>query len=114
MTTTVHNHGNQWWLHDADGDISLTLKTRFPETNAPEAVAGGLTSPMPGTVIAVQVASGEQVSAGQVLAIIDAMKMEHNVVSPRDGLVSEVRVAIGDKVEGGELLVVVDDDSGES
>ena len=114
MTTTVHNHGNQWWLHDADGDISLTLKTRFPETNAPEAVAGGLTSPMPGTVIAVQVASGEQVSAGQVLAIIEAMKMEHNVVSPHDGLVSEVRVAIGDKVEGGELLVVVDDDSGES
>jgi len=114
MTTTAHNHGNQWWLHDADGDISLTLKTRFPETNALEAVAGGLISPMPGTVIAVQVASGEQVSAGQVLAIIEAMKMEHSVVSPHDGLVSEVRVAIGDKVEGGELLVVVDDDSGES
>ena len=114
MTTTVHNHGNRWWLHDADGDISFTLKTRFPETNAPEAVAGGLTSPMPGTVIAVQVASGEQVSAGQVLAIIEAMKMEHNVVSPHDGLVSEVRVAIGDKVEGGELLVIVDDDSGDS
>ena len=114
MTTTAHNHGNQWWLHDADGDISLTLKTRFPETNALEAVAGGLISPMPGTVIAVQVASGEQVSAGQVLAIIEAMKMEHSVVSPHDGLVSEVRVAIGDKVEAGELLVVVDDDSGES
>jgi propionyl-CoA carboxylase alpha chain len=114
MTTTAHNHGNQWWLHDADGDISLTLKTRFPESNALEAVAGGLISPMPGTVIAVQVASGEQVSAGQVLAIIEAMKMEHSVVSPHDGLVSEVRVAIGDKVEGGELLVVVDDDSGES
>ena len=114
MTTTAHNHGNQWWLHDADGDISLTLKTRFPETNALEAVAGGLISPMPGTVIAVQVASGEHVSAGQVLAIIEAMKMEHSVVSPHDGLVSEVRVAIGDKVEGGELLVVVDDDSGES
>ena len=114
MTTTAHNHGNQWWLHDADGDISLTLKTRFPETNALEAVAGGLISPMPGTVIAVQVASGEHVSAGQVLAIIEAMKMEHSVVSPHDGLVSEVRVAIGDKVEAGELLVVVDDDSGES
>ena len=114
MTATVNNHGNQWWVHGADGDISLTLKTRFPEINAPEAVAGGLTSPMPGTVIAVQVAPGEQVSAGQVLAIIEAMKMEHSVVSPQDGVVSEVRVAIGDKVEGGELLVVVEDDSGES
>ena len=114
MTATVNNHGNQWWVHGADGDISLSLKTRFPEINAPEAVAGGLTSPMPGTVIAVQVAPGEQVSAGQVLAIIEAMKMEHSVVSPQDGVVSEVRVAIGDKVEGGELLVVVEDDSGES
>ena len=114
MTATLNNHGNQWWVNGADGDISLTLKTRFPEINAPEAVAGGLTSPMPGTVIAVQVAPGEQVSAGQVLAIIEAMKMEHSVVSPQDGVVSEVRVAIGDKVEGGELLVVVEDDSGES
>jgi propionyl-CoA carboxylase alpha chain len=114
MTTTVNNHGNQWWVHGADGDISLTLKTRFPEINAPEAVAGGLTSPMPGTVIAVQVAPGEQVSAGQVLAIIEAMKMEHSAVSPQAGVVREVRVAIGDKVEGGELLVVVEDDSGES
>ncbi|MAZ25208.1 MAG: hypothetical protein CMK41_05445, partial [Porticoccaceae bacterium] len=114
MTATVNNHGNQWWVHGADGDISLSLKTRFPEINAPEAVAGGLTSPMPGTVIAVQVAPGEQVSAGQVLAIIEAMKMEHSAVSPQDGVVSEVRVAIGDKVEGGELLVVVEDDSGES
>ncbi|HBQ01896.1 MAG TPA: hypothetical protein DD672_15645 [Gammaproteobacteria bacterium] len=114
MTATVNNHGNQWWVHGADGDISLTLKTRFPEINAPEAVAGGLTSPMPGTVIAVQVAPGEQVSAGQVLAIIEAMKMEHSAVSPQDGVVREVRVAIGDKVEGGELLVVVEDDFGES
>ena len=114
MTATVNNHGNQWWVHGADGDISLSLKTRFPEMHAPEAVAGGLTSPMPGTVIAVQVAPGEQVSAGQVLAIIEAMKMEHSAVSPQDGVVSEVRVAIGDKVEGGELLVVVEDDSGES
>ncbi len=109
MTTTVSNHGNQWWIHGAQGHVALILKPRFPEPAAPEAIAGGLISPMPGRVIAVQVENGEQVSSGQVLAIIEAMKMEHSVVAPHDGVVSEVRVDTGDQVEGGQLLVVVDE-----
>jgi 3-methylcrotonyl-CoA carboxylase alpha subunit len=69
------------------------------------AEAGGLTAPMPGKVIAFLAAVGEQVKAGQPLAVMEAMKMEHTIAAPRDGMVEELLYAVGDQVnEGGELL----------
>ena len=64
-------------------------------------------APMPGTVVAVNVAPGESVKAGQTLAVLEAMKMEHNVAAPADGKVASVCVAAGERVEeGAELLVL--------
>jgi biotin carboxyl carrier protein len=64
--------------------------------------------PMPGKVIAVLVAEGDQVDKGQGLVIVEAMKMENEVRSPIAGEVREIKVKAGDTVEGGAVLLVVE------
>jgi biotin carboxyl carrier protein len=68
---------------------------------------------MPGKVVSVRVAPGDEVEPGQVLVVLEAMKMEHQVTAPEAGVVSEVLVAVGEQVENGALLVVVDAGGGE-
>jgi len=66
---------------------------------------GGLVAPMPGKVIAFLAKAGDQVTEGQPLAVMEAMKMEHTIAAPRDGTIAELLYAVGDQVsEGGELL----------
>ena len=64
-------------------------------------------SPMPGTVIAVQVIAGGEVTAGQPLLIVEAMKMEHVVTAPADGTVVELRARVGQQVRLDETLAVI-------
>ena len=63
---------------------------------------------MPGKVVAVLVELGATVTRGQGLLVIEAMKMENEVVAPRDGTVKELRIQPGQAVEAGELLAVVE------
>jgi len=65
-------------------------------------------APLPGTVLSVNVKAGQEVSSGEVLVVLEAMKMQNEIVSPRDGTVSEVAVEKGDTVALGDLLVRVD------
>ena len=60
---------------------------------------------MPGKVLAVQVAPGASVKRGQLLMVIEAMKMEHAIAAPSDGVVEAVNFGAGDLVEEGALLV---------
>ncbi len=99
-------HGDRWWVQGPAGDVALVAVDRFPEPEAP-AVAGALVAPMPGRVISVAVGTGDEVAEGQLLVVVEAMKMEHRVVAPRPGTVAEVRVAAGDQVSGDDLLVVL-------
>jgi propionyl-CoA carboxylase alpha chain len=101
--------GDQVWVQGPDGDVALTAVPRFPESERGEAVAGGLVAPMPGTVLAVHVGPGDTVAQGQLLMIVEAMKMEHRITAPRAGTVSEVRARPGDQVNGGDLLAVLDE-----
>jgi acetyl-CoA/propionyl-CoA carboxylase, biotin carboxylase, biotin carboxyl carrier protein len=64
-------------------------------------------SPMQGTVLAVEVSEGEEVSAGQVLCVVEAMKMENEVHAHRDGVVAELSVAAGQPVSTGQVICVV-------
>ena len=65
----------------------------------------GLTAPMPGKVVSMAVKVGDKVKAGQSLAVMEAMKMEHSIVAPHDGMVAEVLYAPGDQIaEGAPLL----------
>ena len=65
-------------------------------------------SPMQGTVLAVEVAEGDEVRAGQVLCIVEAMKMENEVHAHRDGVVVELSVAAGQSVTTGQVICVVE------
>ena len=68
-------------------------------------VGGRLTAPMPGKVLSIAVKVGDAVKKGQLLAIMEAMKMEHSLHAPADGVVTEVLYAAGDQVSDGvELL----------
>jgi propionyl-CoA carboxylase alpha chain len=94
------------WVQGPDGDVALAARPRFPEPDAALA-AGALVAPMPGRVQAVAVSAGESVARGQLLVIVEAMKMEHHVTAPHAGTVTEVRARVGDQVSGGDLLVVL-------
>ncbi|PAX06714.1 acetyl/propionyl/methylcrotonyl-CoA carboxylase subunit alpha [Sphingomonas lenta] len=72
------------------------------------AADGAILSPMPGRVIAVDVAAGEHVAKGQKLVTLEAMKMEHSLVAPFDGTVAELPVEAGGQVTEGALLVRVE------
>lgn len=79
-------------------------------TPAPSpAPAGGeqVTAPMPGTILAVNVAVGDSVKRGQVLMILEAMKMENEIMAPCDGAVTSVAVTKGASVESGTLLCTI-------
>ena len=65
-----------------------------------------MTTPMPGMIVALAVAAGDQVVKGQALLTLEAMKMRNDLKSPRDGRVKEVKVAPGQTVAKGDVLVV--------
>jgi len=72
------------------------------------AATGGLTTPLPGVVVAVPVTLGQAVAAGEVLMVIEAMKMEHTISAPYAGTVQTIHFARGDRVpEGASLLDLV-------
>lgn len=74
-----------------------------------EALAGGdaVKAPMPGKVIAVNVSVGDTVAKGDVVAVMEAMKMEHSLTAPRDGLVESVGAELNAQVPEGEILVAL-------
>ena len=80
-----------------------------PAPAAPAVPAGGekITAPMPGTILAVNVANGSAVKKGDVLMILEAMKMENEIMAPCDGAVTSVAVTKGASVESGTLLCTI-------
>ena len=78
-----------------------------PKAAAPAGAAGAVTvkAPMPGNILDVKVKAGDSVKAGDVLAILEAMKMENEIVAPQDGTVASVNVNKGDTVNSGDTLV---------
>lgn len=79
-----------------------------PKAAAPAAggAAGSVkvNAPMPGKIVAVKANVGDKVTKGQVMFVLEAMKMENDIVAPQDGTVASVNVAVGSAVESGETL----------
>ena len=73
------------------------------------ATAGGakISSPLPGTVLAINVKVGDNVTVGQTVAVLEAMKMENNITADRAGVVKEVCVANGASVMEGDALIIL-------
>jgi propionyl-CoA carboxylase alpha chain len=89
------------------GHRALTVTPRFVDP-ADAVATGSLLAPMPGTVVSVAVEAGQQVESGQVVLVLEAMKMQHRVSAPHAGTVTEIDVKPGQQVAAGEVLAVVD------
>ncbi len=127
-THQIGYEGGRWWVdgsprrwrivnHGAGtsvfGGRALTLAPLDPLDRGGDEAGAALTlSPMPGLVKAVFVSAGQQVAAGDRLAILEAMKMEHTLTAARDGTVAEVLAAAGDQVEAGAPLIRLEEDDG--
>ncbi|GAB2742915.1 acetyl/propionyl/methylcrotonyl-CoA carboxylase subunit alpha [Streptomyces bullii] len=92
--------GDAWHVRDHD-PVAASL------TRAAHAGADSLTAPMPGTVTVVKVAVGDEVTAGQSLLVVEAMKMEHVISAPHAGTVTELDVAPGTTVAMDQVLAVI-------
>ena len=97
-----------WYVHGPGGDLELEEPPRFPLPGSTDP-AGALAAPMPGKVLAVEVAEGDRVEAGQLLVVLEAMKMEHRIEAPAAGRVAALNVEVGEQVDNGRMLVVLDE-----
>ena len=98
--------GQDLWVGSPLGSVRLVLAERLP---APERAAesGSLIAPMPGSVSRVAAAPGDRVAAGQLVLILEAMKMEHQITAPAAGVLAELRVGQGSQVNSGDVLAIV-------
>ncbi|MGY8669464.1 MAG: acetyl-CoA carboxylase biotin carboxyl carrier protein subunit [Candidatus Poseidoniales archaeon] len=91
-----------WWVHFAGHTIRLDIvEAGFTASDS----GGGLTAPMPGKVLEVLVKTGQNVTEGQALLVLEAMKMEHRILAPKDGEITAIHFNTGDQVTGGALLL---------
>ena len=91
----------------AAAPVAAPVAPKAAPAAAPKAAAGAVTvkAPMPGNILDVKVAAGASVKAGDVLVILEAMKMENEIVAPQDGTVASINVNMGDTVNSGDVLV---------
>ena len=69
--------------------------------------AVSVTAPMPGTVLQIKAKAGDAVKRGQAVVILEAMKMENEIVAPQDGVIASVNVSQGDSVNNGDVLMTM-------
>lgn len=124
-TARVIVNGNEY-IVEVDGvkpmptskpQVSKTTYNAVAPTAAPTAAAaapkattaGGakITSPLPGTVLSISVAVGDNVTVGQNVAVLEAMKMENNITADRAGVVKEICVSQGASVMEGDALIIL-------
>jgi acetyl/propionyl-CoA carboxylase alpha subunit len=112
LTLSVHRSAlSRVHVNSSIGQADLTEHPRFADSGAARA-PGSLVSPMPGAVIDVMVSQGAVVSTGQPLLVIEAMKMEHEIVAPSDGTLTDLFVHAGMQVEAGMVLGAIADGTG--
>jgi propionyl-CoA carboxylase alpha chain len=102
----IADYGGLVHVDSALGPVTLIPQPRFADPTA-HVAAGSLLAPMPGTVVRLAAAVGDEVTAGQPLLWLEAMKMEHLIAAPSAGIVAELPVVDGQQVEVGSVLAVV-------
>lgn len=78
-----------------------------PKSDSSSDSPGVIKAAMPGTILSVNVTVGEEVTRGQALLILEAMKMENEIMAPSDGVISEIHATVGASVNSGDLLIVL-------
>ena len=112
-TITVNGNAYDVTVDEADGSAAPVAAAPAPKKAAPKKAAapaaGGtpISAPMPGTIMEVKVKVGDKVTNGTVVAVLEALKMENDIVCDRDGVVTAVCVAKGDSGETGAAVVTI-------
>ncbi len=113
FTVRVERRSGAWRVHTRGADVVATVEDPRRWSGRSRGAGVGLagrqevTAPMSGKVVRVLVNEGQEVEAGQGLAVVEAMKMQNEIPSPKKGAVEQVRVKEGDTVEHGAVLVVI-------
>ena len=117
---TITVNGNTYQVQVEEGEASSVSSPVTPlaqptqaapkaEVKASTGAAGSIKveSPMAGKILAVKANVGQSVKRGEVLLVLEAMKMENEIVAPEDGTVASINVAAGDAVETGQVLATL-------
>ncbi|WP_375001359.1 acetyl/propionyl/methylcrotonyl-CoA carboxylase subunit alpha [Aeromicrobium sp. CTD01-1L150] len=107
----VHALGARRWVTWQGRTVVLEAADAMRRGAAAVAGEAGVVAPMPGTVVALDVAEGETVTVGQRLGAVEAMKMELALTAPHDGTVTHVGAAVGDQVGMGHVVIHVEEDA---
>ena len=98
---------SQWWVQTVKGVVALDSQPHLPKPQGNADTGGSLRAPMPGVILAVLVEVGQQVTKGDALLKLEAMKMEHTVRSAADGVVEVIYFDVGEQVVADAQLVKV-------
>lgn len=107
---TVNGKKYQVSISEIQGDMQVETKPTQVASSAPikreDEISNGIKveAPMPGVILDIKVSQGQKVNAGDTLCILEAMKMENEVVAPSDGVVSAIHVSKGNTIEAGTTL----------
>ncbi len=112
LPITLVRQGDRWLVWTPDFDLVLRLEPfgeegRVEPEEAREDAHGRVEAPMPGKVLELRVRVGDEVERGEVLMVLEAMKMEHQITSPLRGVVTELVAEEGISVELGDLLAEI-------
>ena len=102
---TITVNGNVYEVTVEEGFTGAAKAAPAPA--APAAGSVAVTAPMPGKILGVKLQAGTAVKRGQVILILEAMKMENEIVAPQDGTIASINVAVGDMVEPGATLATL-------
>ncbi len=100
----------RWRISLGDREFEITLRDPLERELAARAGAAGpqeIRAPIPGKVVRIEVAAGDEVEPGQPLLVLEAMKMENQICAEGAGTVDDIRVAAGATVEGGQILITL-------
>jgi acetyl-CoA/propionyl-CoA carboxylase, biotin carboxylase, biotin carboxyl carrier protein len=100
------------WPEPPHAELARRRRERTGGGGAHSAAKDAVVSPMQGTVLAVEVAEGDEVGAGQVICVVEAMKMENEITAHRAGLVTALSVEAGEPVKNGQVICVIGGDGG--
>jgi 3-methylcrotonyl-CoA carboxylase alpha subunit len=109
LHASVRRDGNRSFVFRPGRVDQITLFDPVAAAGNVEGAGGGLNAPMPGKIIAVLTEAGQNVTAGDKLIVMEAMKMEHTISAPISGVVGEVFFAVGDQVGDGDELIAIEE-----
>ena len=105
---TITVNGKAYAVTVEEGAVSgIAAAPAAPAAPAGAAGSVSVSAPMPGKVVAVKAAVGQAVKKGDVILVLEAMKMENDIVAPQDGTIASINASTGDSVESGTVLATL-------